>query len=144
MRIAASTHYTIDTAEGAEEWARILPPSGHLVYLPSPSSLSSSFTNVTLKPYTVTLFHQLKCLDIIRKQYLLPPPPIEPISKETVHCMNYLRQSLLCQPSLTLEVSVDSETKASTSGYETVCRDWSAVYEEAERNHVAYVGWNQP
>ncbi|KAJ6450729.1 hypothetical protein C8R47DRAFT_956351, partial [Mycena vitilis] len=85
--------------------------------------------------YTVTLFHQLRCIGIIRAQYKLAPDA--PISSRTEHCLNYLRQTILCKPNFRLE-SVDNEFGHTDHSYETVCRDWTALYREAERNQMAY------
>jgi hypothetical protein len=55
--------------------------------------------------------------------------------------MNYLRQTLLCRPNLRLESVEDEFGLSDRNFYGTVCRDWTAVYREAERNQVAYAGW---
>ncbi|KAJ7114041.1 hypothetical protein C8R44DRAFT_881591 [Mycena epipterygia] len=130
LRIITAERYGLgDDAD--EEWSKILPASGHLVHVAHESA--------SPEPYTVTLFHQLKCLDIIRTQYKLPPST--PISSRTGHCMNYLRQTALCRPNLRLE-SVDDEFGHSDRNfYDTVCHDWTALYREAERNQAAYEGW---
>ncbi|THH21427.1 hypothetical protein EW146_g151 [Bondarzewia mesenterica] len=119
MHIADSVHYELHGEEGAQEWANLLPPGGHVVHVGD-------------EEYTVTMFHQLQCLDIIRKEYIMTTT--QPPSTLTVHCMNYLRQTILCQSNLRLE-SVKSPTGQASRTYDTACRDWTKVYEEAERNH---------
>ncbi|KAJ6464365.1 hypothetical protein C8R45DRAFT_910982 [Mycena sanguinolenta] len=131
LRIITAERYGLGD-DANEEWSKTLPESGHLVHLNADASGEA-------EAHTVTLFHQLKCLDIIRAQYKLPATA--PISPRTGHCLNYLRQTVLCRPNLRLE-SVDDEFGHSDRNYyDTVCNDWTAVYREAERNHVAYNEW---
>ncbi|KAH9929360.1 uncharacterized protein B0H18DRAFT_873804, partial [Fomitopsis serialis] len=134
MRVDYTSHYQYDTAEGAAEFAALLPHSGHLVYLDGPQASSSASVP---QAYTVTLFHQLKCLDIVRAQYADPTDARLPL---TNHCLNYLRQTILCHPNTRVEPAINSEGTA-VRGYDTVCRDWTKVYEEAEKNVEAHRAW---
>ncbi|KAJ7459649.1 hypothetical protein B0H11DRAFT_2199166 [Mycena galericulata] len=130
--ILSSQHYGLDDESSDEEWAKVLPVNGHLVHI---TKNVSDLPN----PYTVTLFHQLKCLAINRAQYQLPQTA--PIIPRTRHCMNYLRQTILCGLNLRLE-SVEKESGLTDRYlYDTVCRDWTKLYDEAERNQLAYEKW---
>ncbi|KAF4564754.1 hypothetical protein EYR36_002693 [Pleurotus pulmonarius] len=127
MRVATGSRYGLEP-DANEEWDRILPKHGHLVHIAStPTS--------TPEPYTVTLFHQLKCLQIVREQYLSPPS--SPIAPRTRHCMNYLRQTLYCRLNMGLESVEDAEGRAARD-YDAVCRDWTKLYDEADRNQAAF------
>ncbi|KAJ7622537.1 hypothetical protein FB45DRAFT_927919 [Roridomyces roridus] len=134
MRITASAHYQFDTAEGAEEYGKLLPPGGYMVHVLDKDTGS-------VQPYTVTLFHQMKCLDILRQEYLALEPGNTP-SPVTHHCLNYLRQSILCRPNIRLE-SVKNTVGTAIRDYESVCMDWTKVYEEAERNYGVFLDWNE-
>ncbi|KAF5378252.1 hypothetical protein D9757_009145 [Collybiopsis confluens] len=129
MRVIDAVRYNIRDNEAADEWANLLPPRGHIVYV------DDTFTT-NPKAFTVTLFHQLKCLDIIRQEYVVVPPPQEPTHLAR-HCMNYLRQTILCRPNLRLEPAIN-EGGIAERNYDTVCHDWTRVYEEAERNQKAF------
>ncbi|KAL4264054.1 ustYa family protein [Pleurotus pulmonarius] len=132
MRIATGSRYGLEP-DANEEWDRILPKHGHLVHIAStPTS--------TPEPYTVTLFHQLKCLQIVREQYLSPPS--NPIAPRTRHCMNYLRQTLYCRLNMGLESVEDAEGRAARD-YDAVCRDWTKLYDEADRNQAAFSLWKE-
>ncbi|KZT08025.1 uncharacterized protein LAESUDRAFT_724504 [Laetiporus sulphureus 93-53] len=133
--MADTIRYQLDTEEGAAEFAQLLPVGGHLVYATDENDL-----NAPPKAYSVTLFHQLKCLDIIRRQLL----DIRTTNSTamTRHCMNYLRQTILCHPNLRLE-SAKTNTGLASRQYDTVCRDWTALYEEVERNQKAFVVWKE-
>ncbi len=99
-----------------------------------------------IRPYTVTLFHQLKCLDIIRRQYVLllkrqsehridnSAITITPLAK---HCIEYVRQAQQCRPNLWMEGTKDSAGGAEME-YDAVCVDWTRVYDEAVANRKAY------
>jgi len=134
MRVDYTSHYQYHTAEGAAEFAALLPRSGHLVYLDPEASSSVS---AIPQAYTVTLLHQMKCLDVIRAQYADPTDARLPL---TSHCLNYLRQTVLCRPNTRVEPAINSEGTA-VRGYDAVCRDWMKVYEEAEKNGEAYRAW---
>lgn len=123
-------HYGIEGQENDEEYAKLLPSGGHTVHISPSNSVDKSET------YTVTLFHQLKCLDIIRREYG-ETYPLTP--KLTQHCLTYLHQTLLCRPYLGLEVTKNVGATAKKSR-EMVCKDWEVIYQEAERNWAAYNG----
>jgi len=128
MDIFDTSYYDHDE-DGGENWARMLPdgPDGHLVYL-------NNEDDATPTPYTVTLFHQLKCLELYHREYTMDPPPPKP-SRMMRHCMNYLRQQILCQLDTKLESAKNDEARA-TKRYTSVCRDWTKVYEAASANQV--------
>jgi len=135
MSITDSVRYQLDTS-GAEDYAKLLPSGGHIVYIDDDDSQT-----IGPEPYTVTLFHQFRCLDIIRDSINQLSLESTPVSTMTRHCMNYLRQTILCQPNLRLESAKTSGGVAART-YDAVCRDWTPLYEEAERNHQAYLAWS--
>ncbi|KAF2250332.1 hypothetical protein BU26DRAFT_379493, partial [Trematosphaeria pertusa] len=90
------------------------------------------------------VFHQLHCLNALRASYwtafdaamssssepLKPeaiPPEISP--KHMRHCIDLLRQALMCTPDLTGEVK--NETLGGVTGFGTVheCRSWGGLME---------------
>ncbi|EKM49612.1 uncharacterized protein PHACADRAFT_265164 [Phanerochaete carnosa HHB-10118-sp] len=81
--------------------------------------------------YSLALFHQLRCLDILRDDYVSGKPL--PLRK---HCLNYIRQSVLCIADTHLEYS--KAGLAVTHYIETVCNDWTAVHKAAEKNFVEW------
>ena len=118
------------------DFKHALPSGGHLVHV-RPQNNASALP----EPHTVTLFHQLRCLDVIRQAYTKVPE--EPSPALLHHCMNYLRQTVLCRPNLLLEPVTTAIGLVSDIGYDGVCRDWEAVYREAERNQAAYDEWTR-
>ena len=138
--------YLIDSEVGAAEWARLVPPRPEdlLVYVKDDTSDPNNASDVRM--YSVTLFHQLKCLDVIRRQFMLPQlpstsvegenrtPPVRPVAQ---HCVNYLRQTIWCRPSLWM-ASVISPQGGVSRSYDVVCRDWEEVYAAAARNRASF------
>lgn len=126
--IVRNTHLYDLTPRSAPDYAALLPSGGHVVHLGSPPKI-----------YTPTLFHQLKCLGIIHAG-LMDVPDADGVATPTPlisHCLNYLRQTILCRPNLRLE-SVINANASSEKEYETVCRNWEAVYEAAEQNQKTF------
>jgi hypothetical protein len=128
IRVDKTAHYSLESDEGKAEFDALIPHGGHTVVLPDPR-------NGKPVTYTVTLLHQLKCLGIIRDNYSSREPP----SQLTNHCMNYLRQSTLCNINTRIEHSVKPKGNA-VRGYDAVCRDWTKLYDEVERIHKADFG----
>lgn len=121
-------HYQV-LGEGAEvEWSTTSPDNGGFLYLGAEE-----------RPFGIALFHQLYCLQMIRAAIS---------SRDTstpVHrCMNYIRQTILCEANPTLEPvipilgawTVDAEIPR-------VCKDWTQVYMLAKRNSAEVVGVGQ-
>lgn len=82
MSVEETTRYQLDTPDGIAEWASLIPPGGHLM---------RAWDGTEVQTFTVAMFHQLRCLDIIRNDYVRQRR--SPLLK---HCVNYLRQSILC------------------------------------------------
>lgn len=94
------------------------------------------------RPFTVSMFHQMRCLDVIREELVRErvgdsdvPSPL------TRHCLNYVRQMVLCRGDMHLEAFQYPNNKDPIDKeglYE--CRDWEAVYDAARRNQAEYGG----
>ncbi|KAJ7595766.1 hypothetical protein C8J56DRAFT_852835 [Mycena floridula] len=122
MTMFGSSHYGFDEA-GTRDWAQIVPSGDHTVHMKDHYNDSQVFT--------VALFHQLKCLEIWRREYMSGNPP-SPLAH---HCLNYFRQQILCHMDLRLE-SAKNPLGQSGRQYDMVCRDWSQIYKEAESNRA--------
>ena len=130
MTISDTTRYEM-SEDGKIDYAGLMPTGGHTVHISTSDTSNSSIP----RTYTVALFHQLKCLEIYHREYLKPLP--RQVTAELRGCLNYLRQSLLCHADTRLE-SVKNVKIQASKRYDTVCRDWSKVYEAAERNYNDY------
>ncbi|KAF9218572.1 hypothetical protein BS17DRAFT_762184 [Gyrodon lividus] len=91
--------------------------------------------------YELSLYHQLHCLDGLRRAFLAGSCEAEHMAWHIHHCLNHLRQSILCAADTTLEPASDyvinGKHTPGASGMNVVhrCRDWEQVREYAERNY---------
>ena len=128
-----SVHYSIDTVAGEAEWNATLPRGGAILHL-----------GPDLQPFTLGLFHQLRCLNIVRDvivDFYADDSPAAKMKKPELarHCMNYLRQTVLCRADMRLEsVRAPKGHQMTVSDITHTCRDWTPIYEAAEGNFEDY------
>lgn len=118
-----SIHYQLDTHQADLEWRALVPDNGTIYLGPE------------RRPFTISMFHQLRCLDAIRTELsstrgLDTPPPPSALSR---HCFNYLRQMALCRADTTL-VQVLNPDDPHPFPDVALCNDWEYVYAEVRRN----------
>jgi len=108
-----TVHYQVSGEQASVQWQSLLPATGHLVH-----------DNNHL-PQTVAMFHQLECLDNLRKAFFG-----KNVTAETRKCFNYLQQSVLCHSDRRLESIrwVGKANVISVAGY-WKCRNWEALYQ---------------
>jgi hypothetical protein len=96
----------------------------------------------------VDVFHQLHCLERIRGEiasakyiYQLNPNRTEddPFTKHTFHCIDYLRQALICQADMTL-VSTTNDLEFDHAPPRQ-CRDFNAVRQWVMDRRYDYNKW---
>jgi hypothetical protein len=146
LHVENTVRYQPDTPEGAVEFGKLVPSGSHLVHIQSDGDESP-------QPYTVALLHQMRCMDIIRDEYNSRAARLDNLLLR--HCMNYLRQSILCLADTRLEevrLPLPGEVYVQLvlslallkfmrrcrphtifSG-DYVCKDWNSVFAEAERS----------
>ncbi|KAJ7573112.1 hypothetical protein C8J56DRAFT_805275, partial [Mycena floridula] len=93
------------------------------------------------KPFTLAMFHELRCLNIIRKAdvALVASETNETIEATDLgyHCMNYMRQMVLCRGDLQLD-QVWGKLNPNVYPERHQCQDWTAVYLEVSKNQRSY------
>jgi Mycotoxin biosynthesis protein UstYa len=120
-----SVNYQMNGSAAEAQWKALIPPGDGIVRL-GPDK----------KPFMLSTFHQLRCLDIIRESYARDmlqkranPTPL------TRHCMNYIRQMVLCRGDLKLERVVDPYGAHSVQIRDPkTCLDWRSLYSQVEAN----------
>ncbi|KAL5486152.1 hypothetical protein ACEPAI_7196 [Sanghuangporus weigelae] len=89
----------------------------------------------------VSMFHQLHCIEKMRRALDSPDDPVATIP-HLQHCMNYIRQMVMCGADLTLEPDGFDETNnrsgATGVGVAHRCRDWSVVYDTVKENFARW------
>ncbi|KAF2684867.1 hypothetical protein K458DRAFT_431141 [Lentithecium fluviatile CBS 122367] len=122
-------------------WETYLMPEGQgAIQLPA---ITNVYNNTI---YNIAVYHGLHCLYTLRQsffafhQMVTSTSPIDRpayqsayMLKHGSHCIDYIRQQLMCNPDLTLE-PIDLETGAPKDwGVERECVDWEQVAEWAVR-----------
>ncbi|OJT11911.1 hypothetical protein TRAPUB_11557 [Trametes pubescens] len=119
------TRYHLDAAQ---QWAPLFPEGG-VVHLGPEKT-----------PYTVSMMHQLRCLDVVRDQ--LNRPKSERSEQPARHCLNYIRQQLMCRGDLQLDpYQYPHKVRAVHPHAIRKCKDWRAVYAKVEENQMEYAAW---
>ncbi|KAI8977837.1 hypothetical protein BD414DRAFT_517068 [Trametes punicea] len=91
-------------------------------------------------PYTVSMMHQLRCLNVLRDQ--LTRRKSECSEEPTRHCLNYLRQMLFCRGDLYMDpYPYPHKISAVQSHPVRRCKDWTAVYEKVAAHQRKYAAW---
>ncbi|KAK0222293.1 hypothetical protein IW262DRAFT_1553458 [Armillaria fumosa] len=124
--IGNSEHYALDTDLGISEWDKLLPPGGGILHL-GPNQ----------RPFSISMFYQLHCLNIIRAGLMDSQGVAD--AQLLHHCMNYLRQIILCRADGQLQ-SVRRSTGGGVTTWNqpSVGRDWRTVYDAADANFRDY------
>ena len=149
MNIEPTTHYQLSGTSADTEWDALAPNDGILHLGPH------------RRPYGISLFHQLRCLDVIRLQLNImfastgvtedddhsePSSSSSPLrgdndDKLGRHCLNYMRQMVLCRADLAVDPVLGRELEARVRPDTNQCVDWRRVYEELEKNQREYARW---
>ncbi|KAF9008487.1 hypothetical protein BDZ89DRAFT_1230474, partial [Hymenopellis radicata] len=110
-----SVHYGLnDNAE----WEALFPADGLFPDGPREASIG--------------MFHDLRCLNILRIDLLRDLESDVPVALIN-HCLNYLRQTVLCRSSTHLDLLMDNRLVFEPQQ----CRNWAAVYDVVHRKQQA-------
>jgi len=124
MTTEESVHYQIEGEDGRYDWASVEPIGGGYVHLGDDQ-----------RAFAYAMGHELHCLHRIRVTIGDPGNPLGDLGHAR-HCLNYLRQWILCTPDLTLEpfdpLARDFETER--TGQTHVCQNWQALWDFAADN----------
>ena len=121
------TRYKLDSAQ---QWAPLFPEGGVI-------HLGRDHTQ-----YTVSMMHQLRCLDVIRDQ--LTRSLSERDAEPTRHCLNYIRQMATCRGDLQFDpIQYPHKVNALHPHAMRRCKDWRAVYDAVWKNQQKYRDWSE-
>lgn len=123
MTVEESAHYPIHGLDAAEEWATSSPKGFGYIRLGDEH-----------RAFAISMFHQFHCVRLMRSALDGDYRPV--IQAHVEHCLNYIRQMILCSPDLTLEPPdvLTRDFEVERMGATHVCEDWRQVYEEMEKN----------
>ncbi|EJD46592.1 hypothetical protein AURDEDRAFT_32543, partial [Auricularia subglabra TFB-10046 SS5] len=124
-----TVHYDLRNRAGEDEVSGLLPQGGGILHLGPHNA-----------PFSISMFHQLRCLDIIGRELVTrmtaeTTGQLGPPSVLSQHCMNYLRQMILCRADTTLEsATTPYGPHVVTRAVTHTCNNWEEVYAAAEEN----------
>lgn len=119
IMLADMRHYGISEPEADNKWNALTPNNG-IIYLVAEK-----------QPFTLSMFHQMWCLDIICKSIrdLTTKRP----SELDRHCLNYLQQMVLCSSATEINLFAGPSGKIPLPSMHT-CNNWSMVYSKVHDN----------
>ncbi|KAJ7432221.1 hypothetical protein B0H11DRAFT_1760855, partial [Mycena galericulata] len=136
MTLHESVHFSLNRSDPVErdEW---------LLYSIIPRGTDTRLGHEQ-RVFALTVSHQLHCL---RRIYLgLMNREDEEANREHVtHCLNYLRQTLLCEAADTLEFGdfMEREYDSQRVGETVLCKDWGRAFEFFDHKWAEWVAWRE-
>ncbi|KFZ00090.1 hypothetical protein V500_01178 [Pseudogymnoascus sp. VKM F-4518 (FW-2643)] len=98
---------------------------------------------VVTEIYSISMFHQLYCLSILRDAFGRDRDPSEHLAAEynLGHCFDYLRQAIMCTGDTTLETASVNEDGVMVPGFDGwgdvhECRSYEAIFDFAAAHRV--------
>lgn len=148
LTIEDSRHYALNNPESEAEYFSIYPGE----------YLGFVHLGPNKRFFGLSMYHQIHCLASLRKAILgithdhrkkrqdgmgTGMGMDEAEIGHTHHCLNYLRQTILCSADVTLEPEVPegSQDVGEGLGVTHVCRDWGKVYDYVKRNEAEWLMW---
>ncbi|KZV81916.1 hypothetical protein EXIGLDRAFT_844187 [Exidia glandulosa HHB12029] len=127
IQLENSVHYPVDGAFADEGWASLVPGNGTV--------------RVNGTPYLLGVFHELRCLDLLRRQLrdtaTVPFNVSSPAGRRARHCMQYLRQMVLCRANTRLELVTGLYEEHNVIWEQDyVCRDRRGLYAAVKLNQA--------
>ncbi|KAJ7635710.1 hypothetical protein DFH06DRAFT_661253 [Mycena polygramma] len=120
MDVHNTENYQLSGSQADAQWEALIPASGGLVRVGPHNEL-----------FMVSMYHQLRCLDIIRRDYIAGVNGKNGTDSSTRHCINYIRQMVLCRGDTRLEPMVNFFKENNIRGSRT-CSDWTQVYKSSQ------------
>ena len=135
VTVEESVHYPPLGASVDEEWLSIASPSYGYIRL-GPED----------RTFVITMFHELHCLRMINRAF---SKMVGANVGHIKHCLNYIRQGILCDPDLTLEPGnfEERDFEVERVGGTHMCLNWDPLYEWVDENYFGWVnrtGWGEP
>ncbi|THH03236.1 hypothetical protein EW145_g6421 [Phellinidium pouzarii] len=126
----STADYPIHGPDAEPAWNRVYPDGFGFVRLGTERRI-----------LCVSMFHQLHCVEKMRRALDNPDDPLATLP-HLQHCMNYIRQMILCGSDLTLEPEeynpVTRRKEATGVGVTHTCRDSSVAYDTINDNYARW------
>ncbi|TFK24210.1 hypothetical protein FA15DRAFT_592771, partial [Coprinopsis marcescibilis] len=118
-----TVNFAISSPEAMEQWATSQVGGGGFLRLGSP-----------YRGFAIPMFHSLHCMRLMR--YALDGQYSAYARGHMQHCLNYLRQEILCASDVAVEPAdiLQRDYEEVRFGSVHVCKDWEALFADAEKN----------
>ncbi|KAF5309819.1 hypothetical protein D9619_010305 [Psilocybe cf. subviscida] len=138
LTLQETVHYafnTTDDPDSAKEWDQILD---------SPDGTGRIHLGPMHRTFVLAFYHQLHCI-VELKEALVDRNSTWASPHHVNHCLQYLRQTFLCQASDKLEEGDFMERNFATDrqGPDVECYDWEKVYQEVGARWQVFVEWKK-
>lgn len=82
------------------------------------------------RPFSLSMFHQLHCLGAFHTSISGAEGADQLTDAHNKHCLDYMRQVILCDADVTLEEGdfMERVFEVDREGQTHVCQDWNAIY----------------
>ena len=131
---------SLNDTKGDSEWSSILFYSG----------AGRVTFGEEQRAFIPSSFHQFHCLRGLQRSIVFPGDRADVNSlklpdEHVKHCLNYIRQTLLCNPTYTLERGdfMEGSFEPGSLGSDLVCLDWEVVFSEMDRRYTEFMKWNE-
>ncbi|GJJ08927.1 hypothetical protein Clacol_003147 [Clathrus columnatus] len=131
MTFDCSAQYDINSSFSGEIWSKSMDTrSGGFVRLGD-----------DYRVFAVSMYHQLHCMGALQHSLAQADGKPSPMDVHIQHCLNYLRQFILCSADGTQEPPVkvaDLKTQGCAPPYRRQCRNWNKLYHFSAINYLDF------
>jgi Mycotoxin biosynthesis protein UstYa len=125
-----SARYVLNSSQSHEVWSK------------SADSVTGGFVRLgdDYRTFAVSMYHQLDCMAIFHSM-LIRFTQSPGGSAHMHHCLNYLRQSILCSADDTQEPPLkvaELKNRGCALPFTRQCRDWTALYSFSSTNYLNF------
>lgn len=126
-----STRFDLNNSMSSEVWTKATDTrSGGFVRL-----------GPDYRVFAVSMYHQLHCMSSFQRALSNNPGKPSKLDHHIQHCLNYLRQFILCSADDRLEPIVKVPTlkrQGCAPTFSRTCRNWGELYSFSERNYLSF------
>ena len=137
LNLQETLHYGYNSSDPSAEleWEKILDV---------PDGTGRTHLGGEHRSFLLTFYHQLHCVFELHSA-LIDRNDKWATPHHVNHCLQYLRQTLLCQGTDTLEEGdfMQRNYQSDRLGPELECHDWTEVYQELGMRYNVFLEWKQ-
>ncbi|KAJ7114042.1 hypothetical protein C8R44DRAFT_796149 [Mycena epipterygia] len=135
MTLHESVHFALNASDpvAADEW---------VLYSSIPKGIGRTRLGPNQRVFVLTVSHQMHCLRRIHIALLNREDALANYG-HVHHCLNYLRQTLLCEAADTLERGdfMERDYELERISDTLVCRDWEKAFEILDGKYEEWLSW---